>query len=883
MQFSSVFKQRSNNKKMNLSDQNFLWNLTKDESKTSDSSFMSSYPYTSPSSRSSTSMDSGHDSPFHSSNVNQNVVDQAPNYYNTNFQCFGNSLGNPANYNTMPQPYTTSFPSPSISASSDVDKYCTTNFQEVPKPELKIIEQPKTIFRFRYETEMQGPHGMIQAKPHNKNQKVYPTVKLQNTESFNDQTKFLIKCSLYQFEPNEEVHALHPHKLIMRIGDVENCDPHYIEVSKQNDYTAVFQGLGIIQTKRDCMKKILYEKLKAEKQHEQNRKLSEEESKCLFADAVKLIKKTNINQVRLGYTAFMKNSYDNTWINISGPIYSTVINNKKNAKVGDLKICRMSTHTSEADGNQEVFMFVSKVDKQTIKVRFFETDNGDADGEIKWESCGKFSPSDVHHQFGIVFKTPPYKNVSIMENVKVFIQLFRTTDHQKSEPLEFTYKPNSHGKNKKKRPYDDTIIPTVVGDYTTPNQPPFAPQSSANIHPTYDINQNTQHHQHQQSQHQNQHENDWNFLMSITLEDISLNNIEESDIEKYSMDWNNYLGLAIDAPKSLSRDSIDHSNLSIMDKLKMIVKLFKENYEDEKIHEMMMVLIKAAEDRDENLLIDVIQYGTMNDIKELVLILVKYKLFDVFKSKNEIDQNALHIAINLGYISLIKVFIKFGVDINETDAFGSSPLHLAVQRNNLAILKELLDSNKSINMNEFDDNGQTPLNLSVLNNNLEIAKMLISHGGNVTKKNPTNGFTCLHVALLNENVNKELIKLLIASDKELLTLESHEGLNAMELSVRNRLPDDIIDLISSFYGDNKEEVLDEKCLQELCEIFNKNDSWKIWLLRMDMADRIKEWVNLESPAKALFQYLIVSFYFLELFLNLINFNLISKEYEENFT
>ncbi|XP_070500992.1 nuclear factor NF-kappa-B p110 subunit isoform X2 [Chironomus tepperi] len=819
-----------------------------------DSSFMSSYPYTSPSSRSSTSMDSGHDSPFHTSNVNQNMVDQAPNYYNTNFQCFGNSLGNPTNYLTMPQPYTTSFPSPSISASSDVDKYCTTNFQEVAKPELKIIEQPKTIFRFRYETEMQGPHGMIQAKPHSKNQKVYPTVKLLNAESFDDQTKFLIKCSLYQFEPNEEVHALHPHKLIMRIGDVENCDPHYIEVSKQNDYTAVFQGLGIIQTKRDCMKNILFEKLKAEKQHEQNRKLSEEENKHLFADAVKLIKKTNINQVRLGYTAFMKNSYDNTWIKISGPIYSTVINNKKNAKVGDLKICRMSTHTSEADGNQEVFIFVSKVDKQTIKVRFFETDNGDPEGKVIWDSCGKFSPSDVHHQFGIVFKTPPYKNANIVTTVKVFIQLFRTTDKQTSEPLEFIYKPNSHNKNKRKRPHDETVIPTVVGDFTTSNQPFFAPQSSTNIHSTHDINQNTQHHQQQNQHHEN--ENDWSFLMSITLEDISLNNIEESDIEKYSMDWNNYLGLAIDAPKSMNRDSIDHSNLSILEKLKMIMKLFKEKYDDEKIHEMMMVLIKAAEDRDENLLIDVIQYGTMNDIKELVLILVKYKLFEIFKSKNEIDQNALHLSVNLGYISLIKVLIKFGVDVNETDAFGSSPLHLAVQRNNLAMVQELLDTNKSINMNEFDDNGHTPLNLSVLNNNIEIAKMLISHGGNVLKKNPTNGFTCLHVALLNETINKELIKLLIATDKTLLTLESHEGMNPMELSIKNKLPEDIIELISSFYGDTKEEILDDKCFQELCEIFNKNDSWKVWLIRMDMADRIKEWVNLESPAKALLQYLI---------------------------
>lgn len=450
--------------------------------------------------------------------------------------------------------------------------------------------------------------------------------------------------------------------------------------------------------------------------------------------------------------------------------------------------------------------------------------------------------------------------------------------------MEFIYKPNSQNIKKRKRHHDDTIIPTVVGDFTTSNLPSsFAPQSSANVHPTYDINQNTHHHYQQQNQH-HESENDWSFLMSITLEDITLNNIEESDIEKYSMDWNNYLGLAIDAPKAINRDSID-SNLSILDKLKMIIKLFKEKYEDEKIHEMMMVLIKAAEDKDENLLIDVIQYGTMNDIKELVLILVKYKLFEVFKSKNEIDQNALHLAINLGYISLIKVLIKFGVDVNGTDAFGMLPIHLAVQRNSLAMVQELLmDTTKSVNMNEFDDNGCTPLYLAVLNNNLEIAKTLIDHGGSVLKKNPTNGFTCLHVALLNESVNKELIKLLIATDKTLLTLESHEGLNPLELSIKNKLPDDIIELISSFYDESKEQILDEKCLQELCEIFNKNDSWKIWLIRMDMADHIKEWVHLESPAKALFQYLIVSLYFyLELFLNIINFKLISKEYEENFT
>lgn len=58
-------------------------------------------------------------------------------------------------------------------------------------------------------------------------------------------------------------------------------------------------------------------------------------------------------------------------------------------------------------------MFVTKVDKNTIQVRFFETDNGDPDGQSIWESNGIFTSSDVHHQYGIVLKTPPYRNQQI--------------------------------------------------------------------------------------------------------------------------------------------------------------------------------------------------------------------------------------------------------------------------------------------------------------------------------------------------------------------------------------------------------------------------------------------------------------------------------------
>lgn len=74
----------------------------------------------------------------------------------------------------------------------------------------------------------------------------------------------------------------------------------------------------------------------------------------------------------------------------------------------------------EAQGGTEIFMFVTKVDKNTIQVRFFETEDKEPNGKVLWESNGIFTPSDVHHQYGIVLKTPPYRNQQIGTSLNIF-------------------------------------------------------------------------------------------------------------------------------------------------------------------------------------------------------------------------------------------------------------------------------------------------------------------------------------------------------------------------------------------------------------------------------------------------------------------------------
>lgn len=89
---------------------------------------------------------------------------------------------------------------------------------------------------------------------------------------------------------------------------------------------------------------------------------------------------------------------------------------------------------------------------------------------VLWEDWGRFSEADVHHQYAIALKTPPYRTNEIDKSVKVYIQLYRPGDNSHSEPVEFRYKPsNSFVNNTRKRPrvsssYNSAEIPLVIND-----------------------------------------------------------------------------------------------------------------------------------------------------------------------------------------------------------------------------------------------------------------------------------------------------------------------------------------------------------------------------------------------------------------------------------
>ncbi|NP_001095935.1 nuclear factor NF-kappa-B p110 subunit isoform 1 [Bombyx mori] len=295
------------------------------------------------------------------------------------------------------------------------------------RPFLRIIEQPQDYFRFRYASEMAGTHGCLLGKSSSTNKnKVHPTVELVNYTG-----QAVIKCQLAQHKTPEE----HPHKLFEEEQDNDDREVSCI-VPKQGIYKVGFGGMGIIHTAKKNVPGLLFQKYA-----EKCKNISNKELKIQCENMAKSI---DLNIVRLKFSA-----HDiSTDREICKPVFSEPIHSLKSAASNDLKICRISRCSGRPVGGEDVYIFVEKVNKKNIQIRFFELDEN---GHRVWTANGSFMPGDVHHQYAIIFRTPAYKDTKISKNVNVYIELARPSDGRTSEPKEFKYIAEPIYSNSKKR------------------------------------------------------------------------------------------------------------------------------------------------------------------------------------------------------------------------------------------------------------------------------------------------------------------------------------------------------------------------------------------------------------------------------------------------
>nr|XP_020646846.1 nuclear factor NF-kappa-B p100 subunit isoform X1 [Pogona vitticeps]XP_020646847.1 nuclear factor NF-kappa-B p100 subunit isoform X1 [Pogona vitticeps]XP_020646848.1 nuclear factor NF-kappa-B p100 subunit isoform X1 [Pogona vitticeps] len=306
-------------------------------------------------------------------------------------------------------------------------------------PFLTIIEQPKQRgFRFRYGCE--GPsHGGLPGASSEKGHKTYPTVKISNYAGM-----ARIEVDLVTHTDPPQVHA---HSLV---GKQCNDDGNCIVTVGPKDMTAQFNNLGVLHVTKKNMMEIIRAKVQKQRMRNRLQPLTESEQEAIEQEAKELKKTMDLSIVRLRFSAYLRDSSGNFTLALK-PVISDPIHDSKSPGASNLKISRMDKTAGSVRGGDEVYLLCDKVQKDDIEVRFYEDD------ENGWQAFGDFSPTDVHKQYAIVFRTPPYHKTKIDRPVTVFLQLKRKRGGDVSDSKQFTYYPVVEDKEEVERKRKKTL------------------------------------------------------------------------------------------------------------------------------------------------------------------------------------------------------------------------------------------------------------------------------------------------------------------------------------------------------------------------------------------------------------------------------------------
>lgn len=129
--------------------------------------------------------------------------------------------------------------------------------------------------------------------------------------------------------------------------------------------------------------------------------------------------------------------------------------------------------------------------------------------------------------------------------------------------------------------------------------------------------------------------------------------------------------------------------------------------------------------------------------------------------QNVDGRTALHLATSYQMVEMLVSLVY--IDVNITDNYDMTALHLAIEKNNLEIIKLLLKADSDINI--VDSQGFTALEMAIVyseKNGTKTVKLLIEATEDINLKD-RGGYTPLHIAAMyiNTGSNIKTMKLLL--------------------------------------------------------------------------------------------------------------------------
>ncbi|KAK7156257.1 hypothetical protein R3I94_006366 [Phoxinus phoxinus] len=290
------------------------------------------------------------------------------------------------------------------------------------KPEMVVVEQPKERgMRFRYECEGRSAGSILGASSTDAS-KTLPAIEIKGP--IDNIKKVMVTVSLVT---KDIPYRPHPHCLVGKDCSDGIC---VIHINPNSARRHSFANLGI-----QCVRR---KELDASLQKRRNKNIDP-----FNTGHSKSIEDMDMNVVRLCFQCELERK-DGDRIPLA-PVVSNPIYDKKATTTAELKVNRLNVVRGPCTGKTEIYMLCDKVQKDDIEIIFSTED---------WEGKAEFAQTDVHRQIAIVFKSPPFREQNISEEVEVNVCLRRISDRMDSEPVKFTYVPDNadpYGVNRKRK------------------------------------------------------------------------------------------------------------------------------------------------------------------------------------------------------------------------------------------------------------------------------------------------------------------------------------------------------------------------------------------------------------------------------------------------
>ncbi|XP_049741557.1 nuclear factor NF-kappa-B p105 subunit isoform X1 [Elephas maximus indicus] len=655
-------------------------------------------------------------------------------------------------------------------------------------PYLQILEQPKQRgFRFRYVCE--GPsHGGLPGASSEKNKKSYPQVKICN---YVGPAKVIV-----QLVTNGKNIHLHAHSLVGK-----HCEDGICTVTAgPKDMVVGFANLGILHV----TKKKVFETLEArmteacirgynpgllvhpdlaylQAEGGGDRQLTDREKEIIRQAALHQTKEMDLSVVRLMFTAFLPDSTGSFTRRLE-PVVSDAIYDSKAPNASNLKIVRMDRTAGCVTGGEEIYLLCDKVQKDDIQIRFYEEEEN---GGV-WEGFGDFSPTDVHRQFAIVFKTPKYKDVNITKPASVFVQLRRKSDLETSEPKPFLYYPEIKDKEEVQRKRQK-LMPNFSDSFgggsgagaggggmfgsgsggggtgsTGPGYgfPPygFPTYGGITFHSGTTKSNAGMKHGTIGTPSKKDHEG---CDKSDDRDVINLSGKVTETTEQDKKSSNGHDGVTLTYTVGVKEENCRFQDNLFLEKAMQLAKRHANALFDYAVTGDVKMLLAVQRHltavQDENgdsvlhLAIIHLHAQLVRDLLEVTAGLISN---DIINMRNDLYQTPLHLAVITKQEDVVEDLLRAGADLSLLDRLGNSVLHLAAKEGHDKILSVLLKHKQAaLLINQPNGEGLNAIHIAMMSNSMSCLRLLVAAGADVDAQEQKSGRTALHLAVEHDNIS----------------------------------------------------------------------------------------------------------------------------------